>query len=171
MVITHDNPDTLQADQVDQADQADYAAPSRSHKGRNFIVGGALLVAGALAVVAVVESGNSTKSDPAPTPISTPKVSSASRDDAVRVLVDSGVVPAASLDDGSQIGAPGASRDDAVRVLVDSGVVPAASLDDGSQIGSPTTLRDSTANGHVPPARHSPENSRQQPTHGAGWRR
>ena len=64
------------------------------------------------------------------------------RDDIVRDLVARGVVPAATLDDGTQITGPGfepapRTRDDIVRDLVARGVVPAATLDDGTQITSP----------------------------------
>jgi hypothetical protein len=66
---------------------------------------------------------------------------SRSRDDVVRDLVIRGIVPAATLDDGTQITSralalASRSRDDVVRDLVARGVVPAATLDDGTQISS-----------------------------------
>jgi len=61
-----------------------------------------------------------------------------SRDDVVRDLVERGLVPAATLDDGTHITGPGLqptrTRDDVVRDLVERGLVPSASLDDGTQI-------------------------------------
>jgi len=50
-------------------------------------------------------------------------------------------VPAAALDDGTQIATNTRprSRDDIVRQLVAQGLVPAAALDDGTQISSPST--------------------------------
>ena len=61
-----------------------------------------------------------------------------SRDDVVRDLVHRGVVPAATLDDGTQITRPGLqptrTRDEIVRDLVERGLVPAATLGDGTQV-------------------------------------
>jgi hypothetical protein len=64
-----------------------------------------------------------------------------SRDDVVRDLVARGLVPAATLDDGTVITGPGLqptrTHDDIVRDLVARGLVPAATLDDGTQITGP----------------------------------
>ena len=69
-------------------------------------------------------------------------VNQRTRDDIVRDLVARGVVPAATLDDGTQITSPRShpaqrTRDDIVRDLVERGLVPAATLDDGTQITGP----------------------------------
>ncbi|MEY2582096.1 MAG: hypothetical protein QOE09_1945 [Ilumatobacteraceae bacterium] len=72
-----------------------------------------------------------------PNPVQAPR----SRDDVVRDLVERGLVPAATLDDGTQITRPGVqptpTRDDVVRDLVERGLVPAATLDNGTQITRP----------------------------------
>ena len=54
--------------------------------------------------------------------------------------VERGLVPAATLDDGTQITRAGLrprTRDEVIRDLVERGLVPAASLDDGTQITQP----------------------------------
>ena len=65
----------------------------------------------------------------------------ATHDDIVRDLVARGLVPGATLDDGTQITGPGLrptrTHDDIVRDLVERGLVPAATLDDGTQITRP----------------------------------
>jgi hypothetical protein len=53
----------------------------------------------------------------------------------VRELVERGFIPAATLEDGSQVTSGQArSQDDVVRDLVARGLVPAATLDDGSEV-------------------------------------
>ena len=122
-------------------------------------IGAAIVVAAGLAVVAVQISG-STRSDGTPVPASR-------SDDIVRDLVEHGVVPAATLGDGSHItGTPldatSQSHDEFVRDLVARGLVPAATLEDGSQITSGDArprsqshdefVRDLVARGLVPAA-------------------
>lgn len=85
----------------------------------------------------VAESVGDAKDNPAYGPV-TP-IEPRTRDDILRDLVARGVVPAATLDDGTLITGPALAprtRDDIVRDLVARGVVPAATLDDGSQITS-----------------------------------
>ena len=98
-------------------------------------IAGAMLVVTAVASVPVVASAGPARSDRTVTP------ASRSRDDVVRDLVNRGIVPAATLDDGTQISSralalASRSRDDIVRDLVARGIVPAATLDDGTQIAS-----------------------------------
>ena len=115
----------------------------------------------ALGLVAVVETSGPTRSD------QTPEPAPRTRDDIVRDLVARGVVPAATLDDGTHITSPALTpaprtRDDIVRDLVARGVVPAATLDDGTQIAGPgfepaprtrdDIVRDLVARGVVPAA-------------------
>src|SRR6478609_6201446 len=91
--------------------------------------------------------GGATQSSAGPArPDGTRAPVSRSRDDVVRDLVARGIVPAATLDDGSQItsralAGASRSRDDVVRDLVARGIVPAATLDDGSQIVGPALRR------------------------------
>jgi membrane-associated protease RseP (regulator of RpoE activity) len=90
---------------------------------------------------------------------------SRSRDDTIRDLVERGLVPAATLDDGTRITTPGLqsipSRDNTIRDLVERGLVPAATLDDGTQIATPglqpiptrdDVVRDLVERGLVPAA-------------------
>ena len=111
-----------------------HAAPPRPRR-RTLAIGAAIVVT-VVALVPVVRSDGQTSSDQPHRPMSR------SSDDAVRGLVARGVVPAASLDDGTQIVSPALapaqrSQDDIVRQLVAHGLVPAATLDDGTQIVSP----------------------------------
>ena len=119
-----------------QVDRTPANTPPRRRGRRLFGIGAAIVVVAAVALVAVVESSGPTRSD------QTPEPAPLTRDDIVRDLVDRGVVPAATLDDGTQITSPALApaprtRDDIVRDLVERGVVPAATLDDGTQITSP----------------------------------
>jgi len=129
-------------DEAIQMDRPSSTRPPRRPIRRRFGIGTAIVVFAALGLVAlgwvaVVETSGSTRSDQTPEP--TPR----SRDDIVRDLVGRGVVPAAALDDGTDITSPALTptprtRDDVVRDLVARGVVPAATLDDGTQISSST---------------------------------
>ena len=99
-----------------------------------------LVVVTAVASAPVVASAGPARPDGTRAPVSR------SRDDVVRDLVARGIVPAATLDDGSQITSralarASRSRDDVVRDLVARGIVPAATLDDGSQIVGPALRR------------------------------
>ena len=104
---------TDEAIQVDRT--ASNTSPPRRYLRRLGI--GAAIVVAPVALVAFVGSANPTTSDqqhePAPR----------TRDDIVRDLVERGVVPAATLDDGTQITGPGfeptpRTRDEIVRDLV-----------------------------------------------------
>ena len=151
MVITDE---TIQVDRT----ESNTSPPRRIL--RRLGIGTAIVVA-PFAFVAFVGSAHPAGSDqqhePAPR----------TRDDIVRDLVARGVVPAATLDDGTQITGPGfepapRTRDDIVRDLVARGVVPAATLDDGTQITGPgfepaprtrdDIVRDLVARGVVPAA-------------------
>jgi hypothetical protein len=134
------------------------SAPSRRPTRRRAVIIGAatLAVAGATVFAVVIGPGASESRD-APRTTVDPTAQDAvdepaiaepnqvqvprSRDDVVRDLVERGLVPAATLDDGTQITRPGLqpirTRDDVVRDLVERGLVPAATLDDGTQITRP----------------------------------
>jgi len=91
----------------------------------------AIVVAAITALGLVAARDHETQSDLQPVH------SSQSRDEAVRRLVERGQVPAAQLDDGTQITSKPRqplTRDQIVRQLVARGLVPAATLDDGTQI-------------------------------------
>jgi hypothetical protein len=110
--------------------------PPRRTIRRILAIGAAIVFVVVGALVAAVQSPGPTQSDQLQEP------ASRSRDEIVRDLVTRGVVPAASLDDGTQISGPALAPaprtgDEIVRDLVARGVVPAASLDDGSQITGP----------------------------------
>ncbi|HEX6657774.1 MAG TPA: hypothetical protein VF065_06820 [Ilumatobacter sp.] len=122
-----------------ETEAAQPPAPQRKKTRGIAVASAAILVAGIVAAVAVVQDGGD-----APQPDITAAPANPSSDAAVRSLVERGVVPAASLDDGSQVvgrrlATP--SQDDVVRVLVERGLVPAASLDDGSQVANPSAAR------------------------------
>ena len=157
MVMTEEIHDEIVATEAAQS-----PAPQRK-KTRGFAVASAaILVAGIVAAVAVVQDGGD-----APEPDITAAPANPSSDAVVRSLVERGVVPAASLTDGSQITgetpdpAP-RSQDEIVSDLVARGVVPAASLDDGSQVTGETpdpaplsqdeVVRELMARGLVPAA-------------------
>ena len=130
MVITDE---TIQVDRTSSNTPSN--APPRWPFRRLLGIGTAIVVA-AIALVVIVESSGPTSSD------QTPEPAPRTRDDVVRDLVDRGLVPAATLDDGTQIISPALApaprtRDDIVRDLVARGLVPAATLDDGTQIISP----------------------------------
>ena len=148
---------TDEAIQVDR--KASNTSPPRRYLRRLGI--GAAIVVAPVALVAFVGSANPTTSD------QQHELAPRTRDDIVRDLVARGVVPAATLDDGTQITGPGfepapRTRDDVVRDLVARGVVPAATLDDGTQITGPgfeptprtrdEIVRDLVARGVVPAA-------------------
>jgi hypothetical protein len=130
------------------------AAPRRPNRRRAVVIGAATLaVAGATVFAVVFGSGASDSRDVPrttvgptaqaeqaivqPTQVQVPR----SRDDVVRDLVARGLVPAATLDDGTQIAGPGLqptrTHDDIVRDLVARGLVPGATLDDGTVITGP----------------------------------
>jgi len=122
-------------DETVQVDRTESTTSPPRRILRRLGIGTAIVVA-PFALVAFVGSahpaGSDQQNEPAPR----------TRDDIVRDLVARGVVPAATLDDGTQITAAGFEpapriRDDIVRDLVARGVVPAATLDDGTQITSP----------------------------------
>ena len=99
------------------------------------MVGVMLVVVTGVASVPIAAGAGPARSDRTVPP------ASRSRDDVVRDLVARGIVPAATLDDGTQITSRAhalafRSRDDVVRDLVARGIVPAATLDDGTQISS-----------------------------------
>ena len=103
--------------------------------GCHGIVGAMLVVVTGVASVPVAAGAGPARSD------RTITRASRSRDDVVRDLVTRGIVPAATLDDGTQITSralalASRSRDDVVRDLVARGIVPAATW---------TTARRSTA--------------------------
>jgi len=104
------------------------------HRGMLVSATAILLVAIASIGVVIVRSSTSTPAGQRSV------VTSKSKDQAVRDLVARGLVPAARLDDGTQIANPALvppSRDDIVRDLVARRLVPAATLDDGTHIVSP----------------------------------
>ena len=122
-----------------EAEGTPSAAPRRTAKRLIVAGGAAILVAGIVGAIALVQDGGD-----ATQPGVTAAPANPSSDAAVRSLVDRGVVPAASLDDGSQVvgrqlATP--SRDEIVRDLVERGLVPAASLDNGSQTANSSTAR------------------------------
>jgi hypothetical protein len=153
MVITETA--TRTADDTIRDDEPAHEVPRRS-PFRKVVVTVAFAVTACIAVgVAVTQARGPDVSEPA----------ARSRDDVVRELVDSGIVPAASLDDGSRIVGRALAlqlRDDAVRELVASGLVPAATLSDGTGIvgsalgrrssGSDDVVRELVASGAVPAA-------------------
>jgi hypothetical protein len=101
-----------------------------------------LISATALLLVAVVAVGLALVGNNGDSPTDQRPVPTESRDAAVRDLVARGQVPAAQLDDGTQITASRRpTRDDIVRQLVAQGLVPAAALDDGTQIATNTRPR------------------------------
>ena len=87
MVITDE---TIQVDRTPSTTQ--HRRPIRRLLG----IGTAIVVVAAVALVAVVESSGPTRSD------QTPEPAPRTRDDIIRVLVNQGVIPAATLDDGTQ---------------------------------------------------------------------
>ena len=120
-------------EEIIEADAAQPPSPRRK-RTLGIAAGAAILVAGIVAAVAVAQGGGDSSQ-----PEITAAPASPSSDAFVRSLVESGAVPAASLDDGSQIAGKALdpttqSQDEVVRNLVAQGFVPAASLDDGSQI-------------------------------------
>ena len=122
-------------DETIQVDRTPSNTPPRRPIRRLLGIGTAIVVA-AVALVAVAENSGPTRSD------QTPEPARHTDDEIVRDLVARGVVPAATLDDGTQIISPALasaprSRDEIVRDLVARGVVPAATLDDGTQIIRP----------------------------------
>ena len=155
MVITEE---VIEAEaEAEAAPSAPSAAPHRNAK-RYIVAGGAaILVAGIVGAIALVQDGGDSSQ-----PDVTALLANPSNDAAVRELVERGLVPAASLEDGSQVvgrqpAAP--SQDEIVRDLVERGLVPAASLDDGSQVANQSTartqdevVRDLVARGLVPAA-------------------
>ena len=123
-------------DEVTQVDTTPSLPSPRRPRRRLLGIGTAIVVTVAVALLAVAGSSGATRSDQPPT--TSPRL-----DHVVRDLVARGVVPAATLDDGTQITGPGfgptpRTRDEIIRDLVARGVVPAATLDDGSQITSST---------------------------------
>ena len=105
-------------EEVMESSVAVSAARRRPNRRRTVVIGAAtLLVAGATLIVAVTSGGSDSRDAPRttvdptaqdavneqanaePTQIEAPR----SRDDAVRDLVERGLVPAATLDDGTQI--------------------------------------------------------------------
>ena len=128
------------------------ASPSRPHRRRGVLIGittvvgvGAVVfgvVVGSTAPHTVVAASTAVqppardavgeRAAPLPNQVQTPR----SGRNAVRSLVERGLVPAATLDDGTQIigSALRPTRDDVVRSLVERGLVPAATLDDGTRI-------------------------------------
>jgi hypothetical protein len=104
------------------------------------------LAAGAVVGVALTQERGSAQPDGFTEP------PARSRDEWVRDLVDSRVVPAASLDDGSRIVGHVAVEqrtDGWIRELVESGLVPAATLSDGVEVVSPTLRRGGSGAGDV----------------------
>ena len=118
-----------------------------------------LISATALLLVAVVAVGLALVGNNGDSPTDQRPVPTESRDAAVRDLVARGQVPAAQLDDGTQITASRRpTRDDIVRQLVAQRLVPAAALDDGTQIATNTRprsrddiVRQLVAQGSFPP--------------------
>ena len=130
MVITDE---TIQVDRTSSNTPSN--APPRWPFRRLLGIGTAIVVA-AIALVVIVESSGPTSSD------QTPEPAPRTHDEIVRDLVVRGLVPAATLDDGTQIISPALApaprtRDEIVRDLVARGLVPAATLDDRTQIISP----------------------------------
>jgi hypothetical protein len=155
MVMTEEIHDEIVETEAEQS-----PAPQRKKTRGIAVAGAAILVAGIVAAVAVVQDGGD-----APQPdITVAPPANPSSDAVVRSLVERGVVPAASLEDGSQITAETPdpeprSQDEIVSDLVERGLVPAASLDDGSEVGNPSAarsqdevVRDLVARGLVPAA-------------------
>ncbi|HZB39583.1 MAG TPA: hypothetical protein VE487_01380 [Ilumatobacter sp.] len=163
MVITDD---TLQAEQAafdglagDPRTKIGGARrpPGGKRTGRVVAIGAGIVVLSTGILLAGTRSGDSNAPDQ-PAPASRPS------DDVVRDLVERGVVPAATLGDGSPVTAktqdPTSQIPDAVvRDLVARGVVPAATLGDGSQVANlPATpsrdqaVRELVAQGLVPAA-------------------
>ena len=87
-------------DEAIQVDRTPSNTPPRRPSRRLFGIGTAIVVVAAVALVALVGSSGPTRSD------QTPEPAPRTRDDIVRDLVDRGVVPAATLDDGTQITGP-----------------------------------------------------------------
>ena len=125
----------------EESNRVAFVPPEHARRGTSRIVllcAMVVVLASAVGAAVVVARDARTPEHPRPAP------SSQSRDETVRDLVERAVVPAASLDNGSQIlndelaTAP-PSRDDIVRDLVERGLVPAAKLDDGSQITGSST--------------------------------
>jgi hypothetical protein len=102
---------------------ASLPTPRRRRTRRIATIAAATLVVAGVAGVAAIRSADSSPVE-------------RSQDDNVRDLVERGLVPAASLSDGTEISGSrdDAVRDDAVRDLVERGLVPAATLSDGTQI-------------------------------------
>ena len=144
-------------EEVLESSAAVKTASRRPNRRRAVIIGAATLALAGATVLAVVIGSGASDSRDAPRTTVDPTVQDAvneqaiaepnqvqaprSRDDIVRDLVVRGLVPAATLDDGTQITRPGLqptqTRDDVVRDLVARGLVPAATLDDGTQITGP----------------------------------
>jgi hypothetical protein len=119
-------------DEIIQVDRTPSTTPPRRPVRRLLAIGAAIVVA-AVALIAVVEGSGQTTSD------RTPEPELRTNDDIVRDLVNRGLVPAAALEDGTQIAGPALApasrtRDDIVRDLVNRGLVPAAALEDGTRI-------------------------------------
>ena len=124
-------------EELHESTTASVTTPRRPNRRQAWVLGAATLVAAGTAIVAAVGlNRDETESRDAPPVTMDPT----HQDAVVRNLVDRGVVPAASLSDGTQITAndrQARTRDDVVRDLVDRGLVPAASLSDGTQVTSP----------------------------------
>jgi hypothetical protein len=119
-----------------QADTAPSTTPTRRPIRRGLAIGAAVVVVAGAAFVAAAQTDGPAPAD------ELQQTRPQSRDEIVRDLVARGVVPAASLDDGTEIRGPGLapverSRDEIFRDLVARGVVPAATLDDGTEITGP----------------------------------
>ncbi len=144
-------------EEVMESNAAVSAASRRPRRRRAVVIGAATLaVAGAMVVAVLIASGASDSRDAPRTTVS-PTVPDAvneqpiaeptqvqapsSRDEVVRDLVERGLIPAATLDDGTQIARlvlhPRRTLDDVLRDLVERGLIPAATLDDGTQITRP----------------------------------
>ena len=142
-------------EEVLESSAAKSAASHRPNRRRALVIGAATLAVAGATVFAVVIGSNASDSRDAPRTTINPTAQDAandeaiaepnqvqggsrSRDDVVRDLVERGLVPAATLDDGTQITRAGLrptrTRDEVIRDLVERGLVPAASLDDGTQI-------------------------------------
>ena len=147
-------------DETIHVDRTEPTTSPRRRTLRRLGIGAAIVVA-PFAFVAFVESAHPAGSDQQHEPV--PRT----RDGIVHDLVARGVVPAATLDNGTEITGAGfdparRSRDEVVRDLVARGVIPAATLDDGTQITSPALspsrrtsdeiVRDLVARGVVPAA-------------------
>jgi hypothetical protein len=87
-------------DETIQVDRTPSNTPPRRPIRRLLGIGTAIVVVAAVALVAVVERSGPTRSD------QTPETAPRTRDDIVRDLVERGLVPAATLDDGTQITSP-----------------------------------------------------------------